>query len=156
MLSILRYFSLGNSRLLYLLVVALLSLWSAIAFLFFSWLPPTSSLGSVTGPIKHRHEVIIAHHGAVATDDKRCSRIAMKVLREGGHAVDASVAAALCLGVVSPASSGIGGGAFMLLRLASGKAQAFDMRETAPLQASVVLSSLYLYIYIGLVLNFSH
>ncbi|XP_059432316.1 glutathione hydrolase 1-like [Corylus avellana] len=107
-----------------------------ITFLFFILLPPTSSLNSVSGPTKHRHEVIIAHHGAVATDDRRCSRIGMKVLREGGHAVDASVAAALCLGVVSPASSGIGGGAFMLLRLASGKAQAFDMRETAPLQGS--------------------
>ncbi|KAG6717325.1 glutathione hydrolase 1-like [Carya illinoinensis] len=116
---------------------SLLFLWPTIAFLFFIWLPPISSLGSVSGPIKHRHEVIIARHGAVATDDKRCSRIGMKVLREGGHAVDASVAAALCLGVVSPASSGIGGGAFMLLRLAGGKAQAFDMRETAPLQASV-------------------
>ncbi|KAL4644228.1 hypothetical protein ACB092_02G149000 [Castanea dentata] len=60
----------------------------------------------------------------------------MKVLQEGGHAVDASVASALCLGVVSPASSGLGGGAFMLLRLSSGKAQAFNMRETAPLKAS--------------------
>lgn len=137
--SIFSYFSLRNSRLLYLLVAALFFLWPTIAFLFFIWLPPISSLGSVSGPIKHRHEVIIARHGAVATDDKRCSRIGMKVLREGGHAVDASVAAALCLGVVSPASSGIGGGAFMLLRLASGKAQAFDMRETAPLHASVVL-----------------
>ncbi|KAF5458086.1 hypothetical protein F2P56_022148 [Juglans regia] len=116
---------------------SLFFLWPTIAFLFFIWLPPISSLASVSGPIKHRHEVIIARHGAVATDDKRCSRIGMKVLREGGHAVDASVAAALCLGVVSPASSGIGGGAFMLLRLASGKAQAFDMRETAPLHASV-------------------
>ena len=57
----------------------------------------------------------------------------------GGHAVDASVAATLCLGVVSPASSGIGGGAFMLVRLANGKAQALDMRETAPMQASQVL-----------------
>ncbi|KAM4127921.1 hypothetical protein ACJW30_02G126400 [Castanea mollissima] len=60
----------------------------------------------------------------------------MKVLQEGGHAVDASVASALCLGVVSPASSGLGGGAFMLLRLSSGKAQAFNMREIAPLKAS--------------------
>nr|POE78820.1 gamma-glutamyltranspeptidase 1 [Quercus suber] len=60
----------------------------------------------------------------------------MKVLQGGGHAVDASVASALCLGVVSPASSGLGGGAFMLLRLSSGKAQAFNMRETALLKAS--------------------
>ncbi|KAI7996587.1 Glutathione hydrolase 2 [Camellia lanceoleosa] len=45
---------------------------------------------------------------------------------------------ALCLGVVSPASSGIGGGAFMLLRLANGTTEAFDMRETAPMKASKV------------------
>lgn len=81
-------------------------------------------------------EMIKANHGVVATDDGRCSRIGRDVLREGGHAVDAAVAAALCLGVVSPASSGIGGGAFMLIRSADGKAQAFDMRETAPKQAS--------------------
>uniref|UniRef100_A0A7N2LXC8 Gamma-glutamyl transferase n=1 Tax=Quercus lobata TaxID=97700 RepID=A0A7N2LXC8_QUELO len=96
----------------------------------------TSSLNAVSGPTKRRHEVIVAYHGAVATDDRRCSRIGMKVLQEGGHAVDASAASALCLGAVSPASSGLGGGAFMLLRLSSGKAQAFNMRETAPLKAS--------------------
>ncbi|GLT44007.1 hypothetical protein SLA2020_179260 [Shorea laevis] len=83
-----------------------------------------------------RREVIVARHGAVATDDGRCSVIGMKVLRTGGHAVDAAVAAALCLGVVSSASSGIGGGAFMLIRQANGKAQALDMRETAPAGAS--------------------
>ncbi|KAF8411535.1 hypothetical protein HHK36_004088 [Tetracentron sinense] len=93
-------------------------------------------LSNLSGPTKPRHELITAHHGVVATDDGRCSKIGRDVLHEGGHAVDASVAAALCLGVVSPASSGIGGGAFMLVRLASGKAQAFDMRETAPMLAS--------------------
>lgn len=72
-------------------------------------------------------------------DRGRCSRIGRDVLREGGHAIHASVAAALCLGVVSPASSGIGGGGFMLIRSASnGMTQAFDMRETAPLLSSQV------------------
>ncbi|PKU71465.1 glutathione hydrolase 1-like [Dendrobium catenatum] len=84
---------------------------------------------------EHRPEEIKLQHGAVATDDRRCSRIGRAVLKEGGHAVDATVASVLCLGVVSSASSGIGGGAFMLLRLANGKAQAFDSRETAPLRA---------------------
>lgn len=96
------------------------------------------SIGLLTPTSIARPEVVVASHGAVAADDRRCSKIGMDVLREGGHAVDASVAAALCLGVVSPASSGIGGGAFMLIRSASGKAQAFDMRETAPLLASEV------------------
>ncbi|KAM3235940.1 glutathione hydrolase 1 isoform X1 [Capsicum annuum] len=92
--------------------------------------------GTSTSLSNDRREVIKANHGVVATDDGRCSRIGRDVLREGGHAVDAAVAAALCLGVVSPASSGIGGGAFMLIGSADGKAQAFDMRETAPRQAS--------------------
>ncbi|CAN6275897.1 unnamed protein product [Urochloa humidicola] len=83
-----------------------------------------------------RKEVVTSPHGAVAADDGRCSRIGRDALRQGGTAVDAAVAAALCLGVVSPASSGVGGGAFMLVRLADGTAVVYDSRETAPLAAS--------------------
>lgn len=93
-------------------------------------------LPTIYGVTHSRREVITAKHGAVATDDGRCSIIGTKVLKAGGHAVDAAVAAALCLGVVSPASSGIGGGAFMIIRQANGKAQALDMREQAPSSAS--------------------
>ncbi|CAJ1857163.1 unnamed protein product [Sphenostylis stenocarpa] len=112
-------------------VVAVL-LWHVIALL----LVANFGYAWSSDATKHRPEVIYAHNGAVATDDRRCSRIGKDVLREGGHAVDAAVAAALCLGVVSPASSGLGGGAFMLLRQANGVAKAFDMRETAPALAS--------------------
>ncbi|PWA34901.1 gamma-glutamyltranspeptidase 1 [Artemisia annua] len=82
-----------------------------------------------------RREIITKQNGVVATDELTCSRIGRDVLQEGGNAVDASVAASFCLGVVSPASSGLGGGAFMLLRLANGTTRAFDMRETAPILA---------------------
>lgn len=85
-----------------------------------------------------RREVVTSPHGAVAADDGRCSRIGRDALRDGGSAVDAAVATSLCLGVVSPASSGVGGGAFMLVRLADGTAVAYDSRETAPLAASKV------------------
>uniref|UniRef100_A0A0C9QUN3 Glutathione hydrolase n=1 Tax=Wollemia nobilis TaxID=56998 RepID=A0A0C9QUN3_9CONI len=81
-------------------------------------------------------DIIKAKHGVVAADDERCSDIGTNVLREGGHAVDAAVATALCLGVVNPMSSGLGGGAFMVLRSSTGQTQAFDMRETAPQAAS--------------------
>lgn len=77
--------------------------------------------------------------GVVAADDGRCSEIGVGALRAGGHAVDAAVATALCLGVVHPVSSGLGGGAFMIVRSSdSGKAEAFDSRETAPSAASKV------------------
>lgn len=87
-----------------------------------------------------RQQSIVAYHGAVATDDGRCSEIAMKVLQKGGNAIDASVAAALCLGVVSPASSGLGGGSFAVVKIAGGKEVAYDSREVAPLRATEVTS----------------
>lgn len=84
------------------------------------------------------HEVE-AGVGAVATDDGRCSEVGAAALRAGGHAVDAAVAATLCLGVVHPMSSGVGGGAFIVARdAASGDAVAFDARETAPAAATPV------------------
>ncbi|KAJ6804635.1 gamma-glutamyltranspeptidase 1-like [Iris pallida] len=107
----------------------------SIAIMVLLLFQPISAAATYDGS-KPRREAVTSEHGAVATDDGRCSEAGRDVLREGGNAVDASVAAALCLGVVSPASSGIGGGAFMLVRMADGSAQAFDMRETAPLRAS--------------------
>ncbi|KAI3908737.1 hypothetical protein MKW98_029287 [Papaver atlanticum] len=82
-------------------------------------------------------QVVESEHAVVAADDARCSEIGAAMLRQGGHAVDAAVATCLCLGVVYPMSSGIGGGGFMVVRSSStGKAQAFNSRETAPLAAS--------------------
>ncbi|GKV11832.1 hypothetical protein SLEP1_g23051 [Rubroshorea leprosula] len=83
-----------------------------------------------------RH-IVESDGGVVAADDGRCSEIGVSVLRKGGHAVDAAVATALCVGVVNPMASGIGGGAFMIVRSSStSKTEAYDMRETAPSAAS--------------------
>lgn len=88
-------------------------------------------------------DVVESDQGVAAADDGRCSEIGASMLRQGGHAVDAAVATALCLGVVYPMASGIGGGAFMLVRSSStSQTQAFDMRETAPLAASQVHNTL--------------
>ncbi|CAK9185143.1 unnamed protein product [Ilex paraguariensis] len=83
-----------------------------------------------------RGEMIRARSGVTATDDTQCSKVGRNVLREQGHAVDAAVAAVLCLGVVNAAGSGLGGGGFMLVKIAKGEAKVFDMREMAPKQAS--------------------
>lgn len=63
---------------------------------------------------------------------------AIQMLRNGGHAVDAAIAAHAVLGLVEPQSSGIGGGAFMLVYEKDGNALSFlDGRESAPAGATV-------------------
>lgn len=52
----------------------------------------------------------------MAADTEICSDIGLEILQKhGGNAVDSAVAVALCLGVANPASSGIGGGAFIMI-----------------------------------------
>lgn len=71
--------------------------------------------------------------GAVAADNALASRVGADALADGGNAVDAAVATALALGVVSPASSGIGGGGFALVWDASTHTlHVYDFREVAP------------------------
>lgn len=71
--------------------------------------------------------------GAVSTVDPEASAAALEVLRKGGNAVDAAVAAAATLGVTEPYSAGVGGGGyFVYYDATSGKVSTIDGRETAP------------------------
>ncbi|MCX6500637.1 MAG: gamma-glutamyltransferase [Arthrobacter sp.] len=71
--------------------------------------------------------------GAVSTVDPEASAAAIEVLRNGGNAADAAVAAAATLGVTEPYSAGIGGGGYFVFYDAkSGKVGTIDGRETAP------------------------
>ena len=73
-----------------------------------------------------------AKHGMVATDEEPGSQAGVEILKRGGNAIDAGVAVAFALAVVEPAAGNIGGGGFMLVRLAGGKTTFFDYREVAP------------------------
>ncbi|KAJ8263016.1 hypothetical protein COCON_G00154730 [Conger conger] len=58
---------------------------------------------------EHKHPNALFHHGVVITDSAICSKIGRGILERGGNAVDAGLASLLCLGVVHPHTTGVGG-----------------------------------------------
>lgn len=72
----------------------------------------------------------------VTTDAPLATRVGVDVLRAGGNAVDAAIATAFALAVVYPEAGNIGGGGFLVARMADGTAAALDFREKAPLAAT--------------------
>src|SRR5262245_64300856 len=68
----------------------------------------------------------------IASATEIASQAGLSILRKGGNAVDAAVAVALALAVVHPQAGNLGGGGFLVVRMADGRTAAIDFREKAP------------------------
>ena len=81
-------------------------------------------------------EPVQAKHGMVVTQEPIAADAGLAVLKNGGNAVDAAVAVGFALAVTHPVAGNLGGGGFLLVRMANGKTTFFDFRECAPGKAS--------------------
>jgi gamma-glutamyltranspeptidase/glutathione hydrolase len=104
---------------------------------------PTQALDSSAPPTTlaalAADKPVVARHAMVVTDQHLSTEVGVKILQEGGNAVDAAVAVGYAQAVVNPCCGNIGGGGFMVIHLAGGKNVFLDFREKAPLKAKPTL-----------------
>jgi len=80
-------------------------------------------------PVRAQHAMVVSVH-------ELASQVGVEIMQAGGNAVDAAVATGFALAVVHPPAGNIGGGGFMLIRMADGKTHFLDYREKAPAAAT--------------------
>ena len=97
-------------------------------------LPALLSLAFAVSAVAH--EPVFARHGMVVAQEDNAADVGVAVLKSGGNAVDAAVAVGFALAVTHPFAGNLGGGGFMLIRLADGRTTFIDFREKAPAKAS--------------------
>src|SRR3954447_5614699 len=94
------------------------------------------TLAGLSVPVNAVRQPLRAKHGMVVAMESIAADVGVSVLQKGGNAVDAAVAVGFALAVTHPFAGNIGGGGFMVIRLADGRSTFIDFRERAPEQAS--------------------
>ena len=99
---------------------------------------PIAAHDRPTGPIHKTRSAVLARHGMAATSQPLAAQAAIRVLQNGGNAVDAAIAANAVIGVVEPMSCGIGGDLFAIVWDAkSGKLHGLNASGRAPYRATI-------------------
>ena len=93
------------------------------------------SLGDVNPYQYTINKKVVAEKGAVASAHPLASKVGVEIMRQGGNAIDAAIATQFALAVVYPNAGNIGGGGFLVARLADGSTISLDYREMAPAAA---------------------
>jgi gamma-glutamyltranspeptidase/glutathione hydrolase len=92
-------------------------------------------------PVYNLQKSIVSDSAVVVSAHPMASKIGIDILKQGGNAVDAAIATQFALAVSFPYAGNIGGGGFMVIRLASGEVSTLDYREKAP---SAAFTEMYL------------
>ena len=89
----------------------------------------------VNQQLAQSQDPIFAENGMVVSTSKQASEIGIRILKQGGNAIDAACAVGFALAVTSSSNGNIGGGGFMVAYLADGTVFTLDYREKAPAAA---------------------
>ena len=81
-------------------------------------------------------QATFAQHAIVASNNRLAAEVGAQVMKQGGNAVDGAVATGFALAVTYPEAGNLGGGGYMVIRMADGRTAAIDYREAAPLAAT--------------------
>jgi gamma-glutamyltranspeptidase/glutathione hydrolase len=93
-------------------------------------------LATLSVPIHAVRQPLRARHGMVVAMEATAADVGVSILQQGGNAVDAAVAVGFAMAVTHPFAGNLGGGGYMLIRMADGRTTFIDFRERAPEKAS--------------------